>query len=100
MNTIFVRLFTVGLLLVPALTLSAPDVSGVWDLEMRWAGGMKSTGGCTFKQDGDMLAGTCGSEDSPLKGQIRGDKLSWKVDVTQDGSTGQMYFDGELNEGG
>jgi hypothetical protein len=93
-------LFAVVFLLVSALTLSASDVSGTWQLEMRWSGDVKSTGDCTLKQDGDKLSGTCGSENSKLTGQTAGNRVSWQVDVTQDGSQGRMKFDGELDERG
>src|SRR5687767_8000753 len=101
MSFLAMTLLTVGLWFAPAFTSAGVDVSGTWDLEMRWNGGMKSTGGCTFKQDGTKLTGTCGSEDSPLTGQIDSrNHLSWDVDVTQDGARGQMKFDGDLDEKG
>jgi hypothetical protein len=93
-------LFAVAVSLISAVTLSASDVSGTWQLEMRWSGDMKSTGDCTLKQDGDKLSGTCGTEHSMVTGQTKGNRLSWQVDVTQDGSQGTMKFDGELDERG
>ena len=93
-------LFAGAVSLMSAVALSASDVSGNWQLEMRWSGDMKSTGDCTLKQDGEELSGTCGTEHSMLTGQTKGNRLSWQVDVTQDGTQGTMKFDGDLDERG
>lgn len=87
--------------LVVAASAQVADVSGTWDLEMMWPDAT-STGGCTFQQDGERLTGTCGAgvDRFPLTGRIVGNRLSWRVDVTQDGSTGRMEFDGELDQQG
>ena len=79
----------------------AADVSGTWNLEMKWSIDSKSTGVCTFKQDGDKLSGTCGGTDSfPITGRIQNNKLSWQLDVDQNGSKNRMEFDGEVDEQG
>jgi hypothetical protein len=84
-----------------ALAVSASDVSGTWDLEMKWSGDAKSTGVCTFKQDGEKLTGTCGSpEKFPITGRVESDRLSWEFDVSQEGNIGRMKFDGRLDEQG
>jgi hypothetical protein len=96
-----VTLAMVALLSAPALTSSALDVSGTWDLEMRWAGDTKSTGVCTFNQEGEKLAGSCGGADQfPLTGRLQNNRLSWQFDVKQDGGGGRMEFAGELDQQG
>jgi len=92
---------TVVLLSGVASARWAADVSGTWNLEMKWSIDSKSTGVCTFKQDGDKLSGTCGGTDSfPITGRIRNNKLSWRLDVDQNGSKNRMEFDGEVDEQG
>jgi hypothetical protein len=95
----------ISTLIVPAVLRSASDVSGTWDLEMRWAGPTEtitSAGVCRLEQRGDTLSGTCGSgaDTFPVAGRIEGNQLSWRVDVTQGGSAGRMEFAGELDERG
>ncbi len=75
------------------------EVSGVWNLEMEWASGSRSTGVCQFKQDGDKFSGTC-AEKSSVTGEARDRKLTWRVQVEQDGQKGEMTFEGTLDESG
>jgi hypothetical protein len=86
-----------------AVTPSAQvaNVSGTWELQMAWPE-MTSTGVCTFKQEGDTLSGTCGSgtDKFPVMGRVETARLSWQVNVTQDGSAGRMEFSGELDAQG
>ena len=90
-----------GLLSTPAWTISAPDVSGTWDVEMIWSADSKSTGVCTFKQEGDTLTGTCGGTDKfPITGRVQNSRLSWQFEVKQDGVAGRMEFAGELDAQG
>ena len=94
------------LIMLLALTVvlaaaSAADVSGVWDLEMRWPGDRQSTGVCTFEQDGRTLTGTCGGSDKfKLTGEVDDKRLTWAFDVEQDGNKGRMTFSGEVDEAG
>jgi hypothetical protein len=97
----FASLLAVTLLAGFGGTASAVGVSGTWDLEMKWSGDAKSTGVCTFKQEGDRLTGTCGSpEKFPITGRVENHRLSWQFDVSQGGHTGRMKFDGALDEQG
>ena len=105
MNGLLAVTMALGLVLVPRAAIAAPDVSGTWDLEMKWVGALEtitSAGVCTFERHGDMLAGTCGSGSDrfPIVGRIDGNRLSWRVDVGTDGSAGRMEFSGELDEQG
>ena len=90
-------ILAVGMLAVTASGQVA-NVSGNWELQMAWPEAT-STGVCTFKQERDTLTGTCGSATDrfPVMGRVEGNRLSWQVNVTQDGSTGQMEFSGELD---
>lgn len=68
-----------------SFTSSRADVSGVWNLEMRWTGNDNvSTGVCTLKQDNDKLTGKC-QENSTIIGEVRGRQLTWNVDVNENG---------------
>src|SRR5688572_31336696 len=94
-------LLAVALLSGVGLAVPATDVSGTWDLEMKWSIDSKSTGVCTFKQEGDTLSGACGGLDKfPITGKVQNNKLSWQFDVEQNGTMGRMEFDGEVNKQG
>ena len=95
--------FTVSLLLWPNTALTAPDLSGTWDVEMRFAPSIISAGTCTFRQDHEMLTGTCGGNTDRFRvthGEVIGNQVSWQLEVTQDGSAGLMRFAGELDRDG
>jgi carbon monoxide dehydrogenase subunit G len=99
MKRVVVVLVTVGMLSV-AGSAQLANVSGTWELEMTWPEG-KSTGTCTFQQEGESLTGTCGGTDRfPVAGRVDGNRLSWQSDVKQDGATGRMEFSGELDRQG
>ena len=84
-------------LLTPA---AAADVSGVWDLEMRWPGDRQSTGVCTFEQDDRKLSGTCGGTDRfTITGEVDDRRVTWQFDVEQDGNRGRMTFTGTVAAG-
>jgi hypothetical protein len=81
-------------------TLEMANVSGVWNLEMEWpSSGSRSTGVCQLKQDDDKLSGTCAGKSS-VTGEVRDRKLTWRVQVEEDGQKGQMTFEGTLDESG
>jgi carbon monoxide dehydrogenase subunit G len=86
----------VMMLAVGALAQSS-NVSGNWELEMSWPEA-KSTGTCTFQQEGERLKGTCGGADRfAITGRIEGNRLTWQVEVEQGGASGRMEFSGELD---
>ena len=62
----------------------------------------KSTGPCVFQQEGESITGSCGGADRfPVKGRVEGtSRLSWELEVKQNGETGRMEFSGELNQEG
>lgn len=94
--TRIVVLLTVGLVSVALLAQTA-NVSGNWELEMRWPGDT-SRGTCSFQQDGQRLTGTCGGDDKfPLNGRVEGNRVSWQMEVPQGGATFRMEFAGELD---
>ena len=96
-----VTILAVALLFGVGFAVWAADVSGTWDLEMKWSSDAKSTGVCTFKQEGDILSGTCGSPDQfPITGRVQNNKLYWQLDVEQSGTKGRMEFDGEVDAQG
>ena len=89
----------VVLVMMLAVTASAQssNVSGNWELEMSWPE-TKSTGACTFQQEGQNLKGTCGgTERFAVTGKVQGSRLIWQVEVAQDGAAGRMEFSGELD---
>ena len=94
----FVVLFAIANLFGPS---RVADVTGAWDLTMTWSGDTKSTGVCTFEQEGEKLTGTCGGDDKfAISGTVTDKRVSWEFDVEQDGNKGKMAFDGELDEAG
>jgi hypothetical protein len=94
-----VATFLVSIVLASVVSLGA-DVSGVWNLEMRWAGIDKvSTGVCTLKQDDAKLTGKC-QENSTITGDVRDRQLTWTVDVNEHDQKGRMSFEGALDDAG
>ena len=76
------------------------DVSGVWNLEMRWAGNDNvSTGVCTLKQENGKVTGRC-QENSTVTGEVRDRQLTWNVEVNESGQKGRMTFEGTVDETG
>ena len=76
------------------------DVSGTWNLEMRWgADARPSTAVCTLKESSGELAGKC-AEKSRITGEVRDRRLTFKVEVTESEQTGRMTFEGTLDESG
>ena len=100
MKQVVAVILVVGTLAAPASGQVA-NVSGSWELQMAWPEDT-STGSCTFKQEGDTFTGTCGSatERFPVTGRVERNRVSWQVNVTQDGSTSRMEFSGELDAQG
>jgi len=95
--------FSIALTMWSKTALTAPDVSGTWDLEMRFAPSITSTGNCAFRQDHEMLTGTCGGEADRFRitrGEVIGNQVSWQLEVTQGGAAGLMRFAGELDRDG
>jgi hypothetical protein len=87
--------------LVALWSVSSADVSGVWNLDMHWLGSdTHATGVCTLKQEEQQLTGSCESAKSIIAGEVDGRKLSFRIDVEQDGQKGAMTFTGTLDESG
>ena len=98
---IVMTLLVVAQVSASSLSRLPADVSGTWDLEMTWASDAKSTGVCTFTQEGESLTGTCGGTDRfPITGHVQNNRLSWECDVKQEGNQGRMRFEGELDQQG
>jgi len=98
---ILLTLLTAGLVSTGAVARSTADVSGTWNLEMRWSEDATSTGTCAFTQEGEKLTGTCGGAARfPIEGEVRDDSVSWQFDVEQEGTKGRMEFAGDLDEQG
>ena len=77
------------------------DLSGVWDLEMVFtSSGTTSTGVCNFKQQDAKLTGTCGTEDIPITGEVKGTKVSWQFEAQQGERTHTMVFSGAVEQDG
>jgi len=94
---------TVSVMLYPSRALTASDISGTWNLEMRFPPSITSAGTCTFRQERDMLTGTCGGETDRFRvthGEVIGNQVTWQLEVTQDGAAGLMRFAGELDREG
>jgi hypothetical protein len=85
-----------------AALLSQANVSGTWDLEMRWPDGSTSGGLCVFDQKGDAVSGTCGGEKErfPVTGRAAGGDVSWEVEIKQGGADAVMEYSGKIGSGG
>jgi hypothetical protein len=94
--------WVVALSVASVAVLAQANVSGTWDLEMRWPDGSVSTGACVFDQKGDALSGTCGGGNDrfPATGRAVGGDVSWAVDVKQGGADAVMEFTGKVDGAG
>jgi hypothetical protein len=94
--------WAIALAVASVAILVQANVSGTWDLEMRWPDGSISTGACVFEQKGDALSGTCGGGNDrfPATGRVVGGDLSWAVDVKQGGADASMEFSGKVDGAG
>ena len=92
----------VALSVASVAVLAQVNVSGTWDLEMRWPDGSVSTGACVLEQKGDALSGTCGGGNDrfPATGRAVGGDVSWNVDVKQGGADAVMEFTGKVDGAG
>ena len=92
----------VALSVASVAVLAQVNVSGTWDLEMRWPDGSVSTGACVLEHKGDALSGTCGGGNDrfPATGRAVGGDVSWTVDVKQGGADASMEFTGTLDGAG
>jgi hypothetical protein len=91
---------TISMMLNASSALTASDVSGTWDLQMRFPPNLTSTGTCVLRQERDMLTGTCGGDADRFRitrGEVIGNQVSWQIEVTQGGAAGLMRFAGELD---
>ena len=87
--------------LVALRSVLAPDLSGVWNLDMHWLdSNTKSTGVCTLKQDDTKLTGSCQSAKSVVSGEIHDRKVTIRIDVEHDGHKGAMMFEGAVDGSG
>jgi hypothetical protein len=84
------------------IVASAPlNLSGVWDLEMVFtSSGTTSTGVCNFKQQDAELRGTCGTEDVPITGEVKEEKVSWRFEAQQGDRKHTMVFSGTVEQDG
>jgi hypothetical protein len=98
MSTARAVAWAIALAVASAAVLAQANVSGTWDLEMRWPDGAASTGTCVFEQKGDALFGTCGGDDRfPITGRVAGDEVTWSADVKQGGAEASMEFTGKVD---
>jgi hypothetical protein len=87
-------LTALALLAMLALTLSAADVTGKWQAEMKTPDGDVRTSTFTFKVDGEKLTGTVGSargDAAITEGKVSGDTISFAV--VRDFGGGEMKIE-------
>lgn len=84
----------------PTLTAAA-DVTGTWILTGD-AQGTPVNATVTFKQDGTKLTGTTKSPagEAPLTGDVSGNKVTWKINVTVQGNDLTVIFVGNIGADG
>ena len=70
------------------------DLTGSWEIEANFDDSSIAGGGfdCAFKQDGEQLTGTCSDGSAQLTGELKGQKVSWKMKA--------VTYTGTVNETG
>ena len=78
--------------------LADAPLTGSWKLSLS-VNGNTSTMLCTFKQDGEKLAGTCKGRDSenPLTGEVLGQKITFKHQVPYNGDILTVNYSASLS---
>jgi hypothetical protein len=81
-----------------AVTASAADISGTWDVDGSVQGN-PVVFPCSIKQDGVNLTGTAKIQDvdKPVTGRVEANSVTFKFEVEYNGSPLEMAFTGTLN---
>jgi hypothetical protein len=95
MKTVMIAL----MLLVPALVVAAPDVSGTWTMNVVGGPHGPATMQLTLKQDGAKVSGTFASghgADMPVKGEF----VNGSLQVETSGGEHKVTLNGKLKDDG
>ena len=96
------NLLLVAVLAAAAVTASAPDVSGTWNVDGDVVGNPVKFP-CVMKQDGEALSGTAtleGGKDVPVTGTVKEKVVTFEFDTENQGSTYHLVFTGTLGDDG
>src|SRR5687767_2820056 len=84
------------------VVIGAPDLSGTWDVDVRFDDPSLEGGeiDCAIQQAGQQLKGTCSGGTAPLSGDVSGQNVRWRIGGTdKSAGTGHM-FTGTLDDAG
>jgi hypothetical protein len=89
-----------GLALV--VVAAASDVSGTWDVKIvfddtRIAGGNFY---CAFVQKGERITGSCSGTSSEVNGELKGQNISWRLQMRGAPPSAATIFTGTINDAG
>ena len=81
-----------------ALAAGEPSLSGEWQIQ-RSAAGHESTQTCTITQKENDLAGSCTSDQGPVKisGKVEGKKVTWTYKTEREGSPLTVIYKGTVD---
>jgi hypothetical protein len=102
MKPMLKNLLLVAVLVAAAVTASAADVSGTWNVDGDVYGNPVKFS-CVMKQEGEKLSGTAtleGGKDVPVTGTVKERVVTFEYDVDHEGSTYHLVFTGTLGEDG
>jgi hypothetical protein len=82
------------------LVAAASDVTGKWDVDVKFDDSSVKGGGidCVFKQNGEQLTGNCAAGGVPLTGEIKGQNIRWQTTAWSDEVT--IVYSGIVDEAG
>jgi len=90
-------LVTLFVMVVPAVSAYATNVTGEWNLTVETPNGT-GTPTVTFKQDGETLTGTYKGRfgEAPLKGTVKGDEIKFTFTISPQGQDLQIDYTGTV----
>lgn len=93
----FLALAVLSIAPLLAVEARAADLSGDWKIEGE-VSGYAVTPVCTLKQQDNKLTGGCKSDqnDSPLKGEVDGQKVTWQYEVDYNGEKYTLQWSATL----
>ena len=91
-------LVTLFVMVVPAVSAYATNVTGEWNLTVESPNGT-GTPTVTFKQDGETLTGTYKGRfgEAPLKGTVKGDEIKFSATISPQGQDLQIDYTGTVD---
>jgi hypothetical protein len=85
-----------------SLVVGAPDLSGTWDLDVRFDDASLEGGelDCVIQQQGQQLKGTCSGGTAPLSGDVNGQNVRWRIGGSDKSPGTSHTFTGTIDDAG